>query len=219
MSAENKGCLGVILGMLGLLPAESKTVEVEVLPYRLTNRFLSAAEVSFFHVLRSVVSDRFVITTKVRLSDLLFVVGGRTNWKYRNKIDRKHVDFVLCDPQTMVPRLVIELDDASHQQQDRSERDEFVDAAFASASFPILHVTAKASYVPAELLRDINGAIDTGQFNGAVATESVSRGGVPVCEKCGIAMVERKASKGANKGKRFWGCLSYPDCRHVVPID
>jgi very-short-patch-repair endonuclease len=47
--------------------------------------------------------------------------------------------------------LVIELDDASHEEESRRDRDTFVDAALTAAGLPILHIPAKSSYVPAEL--------------------------------------------------------------------
>ena len=41
----------------------------------------------------------------------------------------------------------------------------------------------------------------------------------PICPNCGSAMVKRKAKQGANAGKMFWGCNSYPKCRGVVAIN
>lgn len=39
------------------------------------------------------------------------------------------------------------------------------------------------------------------------------------CPRCGRAMVKRVAKQGANAGKAFWGCTSYPQCRGVRAID
>lgn len=41
----------------------------------------------------------------------------------------------------------------------------------------------------------------------------------PNCPKCGSAMTKRTARQGANYGKTFWGCTSYPQCRGIVSID
>ncbi len=35
------------------------------------------------------------------------------------------------------------------------------------------------------------------------------------CPRCGAAMVERTAKRGANAGKTFWGCSRFPQCRGV----
>jgi len=65
---------------------------------------------------------------------------------YTNKIDRKHVDFLLCNPKAVRPFLGIELDDKSHQRNDRQERDQFVDQVFAAAGIPLVRVPVKHTY-------------------------------------------------------------------------
>jgi very-short-patch-repair endonuclease len=62
-----------------------------------------------------------------------------------NKIACKHVDFVLCDKELNI-LLAIELDDSSHNRQDRKERDEIVNAAFRSAGLPLMREPAKHFY-------------------------------------------------------------------------
>lgn len=41
---------------------------------------------------------------------------------------------------------------------------------------------------------------------------------IPACPQCGKAMVLRTAQTGKNKGKQFWGCSAYPDCKGVVSL-
>lgn len=38
------------------------------------------------------------------------------------------------------------------------------------------------------------------------------------CPRCGADLVIRRASRGANAGSDFWGCSSYPQCRHTEDI-
>lgn len=38
------------------------------------------------------------------------------------------------------------------------------------------------------------------------------------CPKCGDTMVLRTAKRGANAGKKFWGCSAFPRCRMVQQI-
>ena len=129
-------------------------------PYGLCDEFLSAAEISFYHVMRGTLTPDVTILIKPRLADLLYVRQPHKNQAARNRIDRKHVDFVLCETASMKPRLVVELDDASHQKKDRQERDDFVDKALGAAGLPILHVKAARSYVPQELFYQITLAIN-----------------------------------------------------------
>ena len=42
---------------------------------------------------------------------------------------------------------------------------------------------------------------------------------IPVCPKCGVDMVKRKASRGENSGTEFYGCQNYPKCREIKPLN
>jgi hypothetical protein len=119
----------------------------------LRDSFLSNAEVIFYHVIRTVVGERAQVLSKVSLGDIFYVKSSDAS-KYRiytNKIDRKHVDFLLCNPQAMRPFLGIELDDKSHNRDDRKERDQFVDQVFAAAGIPLLCVAVKHTYSTQEV--------------------------------------------------------------------
>jgi hypothetical protein len=71
-------------------------------------------------------------------------VKARQSWQ--NKINCKHIDFVLCDPEDLNVVMGIELDDASHNRADRQERDKFVNEAFLSAGLPLLRVPLQNSF-------------------------------------------------------------------------
>ncbi len=213
-SDEPQGCLAAILrlfgGNLGEFAAPTPT-----LPYRLRDDFLSRAEYSFYRVLLAAVGDQAVVCPKVNLNDVFFVARPNENQAYRNKIDRKHVDFLLCHPTTMKPLGGVELDDSSHQRADRRARDEFVDRVFAAAGLPIVHVVARASYSADALAGELATCFENPLASFAPVT-AVQESGEPICSKCGVTMVQRTASKGRNKGNLFWGCRNYPRCREVV---
>ena len=42
---------------------------------------------------------------------------------------------------------------------------------------------------------------------------------LPACPLCGKPMRRRTARQGANVGKPFWGCSSYPDCRGTRKVE
>lgn len=122
------------------------------LPYKKRDYLLTPAERSFYEVLRGITQDQVHVFPKVRLLDLLYLPKGTEDRQaHMNRIQSKHVDFVLCDLQNVRPLLVIELDDASHEREDRKQRDAFVDQALEAASLPILHVPARHTYAPKEL--------------------------------------------------------------------
>lgn len=43
-------------------------------------------------------------------------------------------------------------------------------------------------------------------------------GSVKRCPRCGSNMVIRKTRKGANAGRTFWGCSTFPRCRQILKI-
>jgi len=151
---EPEGCLFVILKLLGLAPT-SDSAEVQ-LPYQRKDYLLTKAERSFFGVLQNAIGNRYLIFAKVRLADLVFLPSGtEKRQSHFNRIQSKHVDFVLCDHDIVRPLLAIELDDSSHNRTDRQDRDAFVDSALSAAGLPILHVPARASYNVQELANAI----------------------------------------------------------------
>lgn len=95
---------------------------------------------------------------KVRIADILKVKSGLERSDYAgafSKIRSKHVDFVLINPLTTAPLLVIELDDSSHEEYDRKVRDAFVDEAMYQAQIPIMHVPLRKRYSEANLRAQI----------------------------------------------------------------
>ncbi|HSE56844.1 MAG TPA: DUF2726 domain-containing protein [Candidatus Paceibacterota bacterium] len=78
-------------------------------------------------------------------------------WRtYRSRIDKKSVDFVLFDIETFTPHLVIELDDSSHDREERHERDLFVDAVLKKAGIRIEYVKNAYSYDAKVLFTIVN---------------------------------------------------------------
>ena len=130
-------------------------------PYERADALFTAAERAFLHALEQSAGSQFRITGKVRLGDILHVHKGLSNSQRttaRNRINQKHVDFVLCDPRSLQVVGVIELDDRSHDRPDRQRRDEFVDRALGAAGIPILHVKVQRSYNAEEVRQWIKQA-------------------------------------------------------------
>ncbi len=198
--------------------------QTEPLPYRVRDDFLSAAEISFYHVLSTVVGTQAAVCAKVRLADLFFVSRPKENLSYFNRITQRHVDFLLCDPGSMKPLLGIELDDASHRRRDRKDRDEFVDRTFKAAGLPLLRFPAQNAYNTREVDAMIRRSLvpREAESDKTVESEEVSETDAdapdPLCPKCGASMVVRIARRGAHQGTRFYGCRNYPKCREMIPL-
>ena len=207
-----QGCLTTILKIFGIdLGATSQSNKT--LPYRLRDDFLSPAEFSFYCVLKKAVQEEFTICTKVNLSDLFFVPRSKESRSFLNKIDRKHVDFLLCEVATLRPVLGVELDDSSHSRKDRIERDQFVDSVFEAASLTLLRVPAAKTYRVSDIAGSIQQKVAS---QTSLKAEFKRKPEKPICPKCETPMVLRTAKKGNQQGQKFWGCHNYPKCREVI---
>lgn len=125
---------------------------------------LSAAEKNFLGPL-SVVSQRLNLdlVIKVRVADLIepaSSVDKKTWWKRFRFVAQKHIDFVFLDSDSR-PVIAIELNDKSHEEGHRMERDDSLLAAFTDANVPLLFVPAAKDYSPWMIERDILTALKT----------------------------------------------------------
>jgi hypothetical protein len=123
-------------------------------PYQKEWSLFSPAERSFLGVLEQAVGDQYRIMGKVRLADVIkvrFGMNGKGRQSAFNRIQSKHVDFVVCHAKDLAVQYVVELDDKSHDRATRQGRDGFVDQALQAAGVPIFHFSVKRSYAVAEV--------------------------------------------------------------------
>ncbi len=189
-------------------------------PYVEVDSLLTPAELNFFNVLKTVMPDELCIMCKVRLADLIKVnrnLPRSDSQSAFNRIQSKHVDFVICRTDDMSIYCVIELDDRSHNQPARQKRDAFVDDALQGAGIQIIHLPVRRSYNIADLqqrLADVNDEAKSANLAKSDTAEELPKGN-KICSQCGAMMVLRTAQKGASAGNQFWGCSNYPKCRNI----
>jgi hypothetical protein len=120
--------------------SSSKGVTVD---YRSKVYLMSKTERSFFGALQEQLEGKFLVFSKVRLADIVkpVSVDGPSWWTAFHQLSSKHIDFVICDPSSLALVCCIELDDASHERNDR-KGDGFVDATLAAAGIPFLRFPA-----------------------------------------------------------------------------
>jgi very-short-patch-repair endonuclease len=98
----------------------------------------------------------------VRLADIVGVKSGAERGERQgafNRISRKHVDFLLVRADDLAPLAGIELDDKSHEEEERQARDALVDEVFASAGLPLLHVPVQKAYDAADLKAKVSSLL------------------------------------------------------------
>jgi len=155
-SNRNSGCLMALFGIfLGRTKGDQSHTN-GMWPYKTRDGFLTSAELSFYGVLTSTIGSRATICPKVGLRDLFWVAASQDYQAHWNRISQKHVDFLLCHPQTMQPLLAIELDDSSHSSPRRQHRDADVDHIFEAAGLPLVRVPTQRSYQTQDLSTGLN---------------------------------------------------------------
>lgn len=228
----------VAVGVLVALKSRPPTTG-DGLSFESREVLFSPAERSFLGVLEQALADgRYKVFGKVRLGDIVKPAKGLNASKRttaQNRINQKHVDFLICTASDLTVVGVVELDDQSHNRDDRAGRDRFVDDALTKARIPVVRFPAKNSYaipeVAAKLQTILPGLEETTlsspEVGGKVAAsvdpqiapvDTASADTAPVCEKCSSTMVKRQAKNGQHAGKFFWACSTYPKCRNVVAI-
>lgn len=171
---DNFALLRNILRTLGLDPesadevvswvesllAQERSGPLIEFPYHLRDNVLSPAERSFYRVLCQAVGDRALVWARVALGDLFYVKNSDYDLyrSYTNRIDREHVDFLLCQPGTLRPLVGVELDDGSHHRPGRREREAFVAQVFAVANLPLVRMPSRRAYDVDELRGVLLGA-------------------------------------------------------------
>jgi very-short-patch-repair endonuclease len=151
--------IAVIFEILQLRKSSGNTNE-SVYKYRRKDFLISRAEHEFFDILVELIGDQYYVFPQIHLPTILDnkVVGQ--NWKgaFRH-IDEKSVDFVICDKAHIKPLLAIELDDRTHERENRKERDEEVELILRESGLPLLRFGNNGHFDKEEIKRLIQEKI------------------------------------------------------------
>ncbi len=129
--------------------------------YTRKNFFMTKAEHGCYDALVEAVGSDYRIFAQVHLPTLVDHTIRGQDWRAAlAHINRKSVDFVLCDKAYLSPKLAIELDDKSHERADRQERDREVECILREAGLPLLRVPNHSNLDPNKLKEEIIDAIN-----------------------------------------------------------
>jgi len=119
---------------------------------------MSKSESDFLKILIETVSNDYCVFPQVHLSAILDEkkVKGQ-NWEtaFRH-INGKSVDYVICDKLYIKPLLAVELDDWSHDAENRRERDAEVERILQEADLPIVRFDKRKGINREEIRRRIS---------------------------------------------------------------
>lgn len=238
--------IGIILAVLILLAGISKQeIKPAPSPYELKASVFTPAERSFFGVLEKAVSGNAKIFAKIRVADIITTKKGLNPSERQtafNRISAKHFDFILCAPDDLYPRCVLELNDASHNSENSKKRDAFLLETCDAVGLPLILFSAKARYTILDIQETLSPYLDfqkpspvkapDSRFEPKKNSDSPDSKYAPkelvrdlpqengqFCPKCHSPLVRRTAKKGKYAGKPFLACKAYPHCRYMKALD
>jgi very-short-patch-repair endonuclease len=112
-----------------------------VSPYHYSRKetIMTSAEIAFYRRLETIAGDRYYIFPQIHLTAL--ASSHATGQYYKSgyqRINRRSVDYVLCDKASMKPVYAIELDDRTHDSPKRQARDTIVDEILREINLPLI---------------------------------------------------------------------------------
>ena len=119
-----------------------KDYRLDYYPYK--KRYLLTNNEYFFYKKLKEVAERYGlrVLTKVRLADIIEVDRTKINQPdytfYYNRIQSKHIDFLVCKGDGLEILTAIELDDNSHNNPERQKSDEFKNNALRIAGISLI---------------------------------------------------------------------------------
>lgn len=127
-------------------------------PFDRKNAIFTPAEKNFQNLVEQAMGTNYRVLNRVKLSDILTVRNGissKASQSAANNADKKYLDFVLCDKQTMKLLGAIDLVDTQGKGY-KLKKDWFVSGALEAAAIPHLRIKVKANYTVEEIRTCIN---------------------------------------------------------------
>lgn len=132
----------VVVALLAVVKAKSQSgVGDEVWPFYAKKLLSQPEQVLYFRLVQALPDH--IVLAQVQLSRLLGVKKGNNYQAWFNRINRMSADFVVCKKDSSIVA-VIELDDTTHQKEDRQAADAKKDKALSSADIRVVRWQAKS---------------------------------------------------------------------------
>lgn len=106
--------------------------------YEVKQTLLTSAEQSFFTALKESVPDGFLVFPQINLAAF---IDRTDDVKFRNELFR-NIDFLITD-ENYKPKIAVEINDSTHLEKKRKERDEKVSNILEEAGIPLLTLWTK----------------------------------------------------------------------------
>lgn len=140
------GAIVLVTARTAAAPAQfhGEPIQTSPVPFPRRTVLFSKAERSLYQTLRKLAPNHMIFV-KVKLADVA-CLKPRSMWDHFNPVNRKHIDFIVCDP-TLAPVVAIALDGL----RAFGASGEAVKSLLAQVSLPLVSVPEKQGYAFAEL--------------------------------------------------------------------
>ncbi len=152
----------IILLLIYILIGKIKNKEnkLEYKKYYKPKKYLiSKNELNFYKILIEIANElNLIVFAQVSLYNIIQTrkeIEYKTRESYFRRIASKSIDFVLADPDNCRIKLCIELDDSTHNRQDRIKRDKFINELFKDLEIDLLRYPVYKTYYKDTLKRII----------------------------------------------------------------
>ena len=145
-------------------------------PYRKKILF-NNPESSLLRLLLKFSGNNYIVLSKVRLWDFIDTQKGLGNSDrciYTNKINSKHIDFLLISPEDHHIILAIELDGMSHNSTRSIKNDRFKDCLFKTINIPLLRIKTNDDLNIVSLNELICSVLSSNDVSNGIAKESLA---------------------------------------------
>ena len=123
--------------------------------YSLKNTLISKSEQSFFEAIKASVPEGYVVFPQINLAAF---INRTDDARFHNELFR-NIDFLITDEKYQ-PKIIVEINDQTHYNSDRKERDEKVKNICEEAGIPIIKLWTSygvnTEYIKAQIEKQLN---------------------------------------------------------------
>jgi very-short-patch-repair endonuclease len=122
---------------------------------------MTRAEHECYDALVAEMGASYFFFPQIHLDAIVFPKNTQKDRLYAFRhINQKSLDFVACGKETMRPLFAVELDDKTHSQPKRIERDKEVERILHGAGIPLIRIENRGRFDQKELARLVQSGID-----------------------------------------------------------
>ena len=122
---------------------------------------MTRAEHECYNALVAEMGLDYFFFPQIHLDAIVYPQDTRKDRLYAFRhINQKSLDFVACDKKFMRPLFAIELDDKTHNQPKRIERDKEVERILHGAGIPLIRIENRGRFDQRELAQLVQAGID-----------------------------------------------------------